>query len=388
MSGRKKPLFRYQWEPLDLENYTEAGVEKGARMEGVTNPDVLAGWKLMQTHTLEEAFEWLDVHQYDYQTRTYDIDTVKPSVVAALKPYRPEFIFNRRSLNEIPYIDNFLASSNEALVQEGYLFCHATTSRMKERIIHERFGPVLGPPICALHYFWHRFCPKMPILKRVYYLFTRRTRRSFNRVEILGRFVRAGFCIADEEFLHGEFFVLGRKVREPIKDEPPQCKPIIKLRRVGKNGALIGVYKFRTMYSYSEYLQEYMYEHGGLQEGGKFREDCRINFWGRILRKTFLDELPMVINLLKGQVKLVGVRPLSRQYFSLYTPEMQALHIKVKPGLIPPFYYEKQTPASIEDVQQSERRYIESYLAHPFRTDWRYFWGSIFNIIFHHKKSN
>lgn len=388
MSNRRRPFLHYQWEPLDLENYTEAGVELGARMEGVTNPDVIASWELMQTHALEEAFEWLDVHRYDFKTRTYDIDTVKPSVVAELKQFRPEFIFNRRSLNGMPFIDEFLANSNEALAEGGYLLCHATTSRMKERIIRERFGPVLGPVFCAVHYFWHRFCPKMPLLKKVYFLFTGRKNRSFNRVEILGRFVRAGFSIADEEFLHGEFFVLGRKVREPIRDEPPQCKPIIKLRRVGENGTLIGIYKLRTMYSYSEYLQEYMYEHGGLQEGGKFKEDCRINFWGRLLRKTFLDELPMIANLFKRQVKLVGVRPLSRQYFSLYTPEMQALHIKVKPGLIPPFYYGKQTPRTIEEVQESERRYIEAYLEHPFRTDWRYFWGSVFNIVFRHKKSH
>lgn len=366
MSGRKKPLFRYQWEPLDLENYTEAGVEHGARMEGIKDPEILSLWNLLHELPLEDVYGKLD----------------------ALSGSRQDFIFHRDPLNRCFYINEFLERSNDMLAQGGYLLCHATTARMEKRILLERYGHVIGSMACVADYFWHRFCAKMPLIKRFYFFVTGRNHRSFNRVEILGRFVRAGFSIADEEFLHGEFFVLGRKVREPIKDEPPQCKPIIKLRRVGMNGNLIGVYKFRTMYSYSEYLQEYMYEHGGLQEGGKFKEDCRINFWGRILRKTFLDELPMVINLFKGQIKLVGVRPLSRQYFNLYTPEMQALHIKVKPGLIPPFYYEKQTPVSIEDVQQSERRYIEAYLEHPFRTDWRYFWVSVFNIIFRHKKSH
>ena len=96
----------------------------------------------------------------------------------------------------------------------------------------------------------------------------------------------------------------------------------------------------------------------------------------------------MFINFFKGQLKLVGVRPLSRHYFSLYTPEMQKLRISVKPGLFPPFYYEAETPKTVEDVQASERRYIEAYLKAPFATDWRYFWGSIYNILFRRKRSH
>ena len=60
---------------------------------------------------------------------------------------------------------------------------------------------------------------------------------------------------------------------------------------------------------------------------------------------------------------------------------MQQLHIKVKPGLIPPFYYEHKTPKGLEEVQASERRYIEAYLRHPRRTDWKYFWGILGNIF-------
>ena len=150
---------------------------------------------------------------------------------------------------------------------------------------------------------------------------------------------------------------------------------------------MIGVYKFRTMYSYSEYLQPYMLEHEGLQEGGKFARDYRVNGWGKLLRRTWLDELPMFINVFKGQMKLVGVRPLSRHYFSLYKPEMQDLHTSVKPGLLPPFYYDEYSPVTLEDVQASEKRYIDAYHQHPFATDWRYFWGTVGNILFKRKRS-
>ena len=142
------------------------------------------------------------------------------------------------------------------------------------------------------------------------------------------------------------------------------------------------------MYPYSEYLQPYMLEHWGLDDGGKFANDYRVNPFGRKIRGTWIDELPMLVNFFKGQLKLVGVRPLSRSYFALYTPEMQALRIQVKPGLMPPFYYERETPVTLEDVQASERRYIEAYLKHPFATDWRYFWGILGNIVFKHKRSH
>ena len=199
---------------------------------------------------------------------------------------------------------------------------------------------------------------------------------------------RAGFQIVDERFSHGEFYVLGRKAHEPRRDKARSYGMLIKLNRVGYKGKNMGVYKFRSMYPYSEYLQPYMMEHEGLCEGGKFNHDYRINFWGRKFRSGWIDELPMLINILKGEMKLVGVRPLSRHYYSLYTPEMQQLHISVKPGLLPPFYYEGKMPETIEEVQEGERRYIEAYKKAPFSTDWRYFWGIFSNIVFKRKRSH
>ena len=85
------------------------------------------------------------------------------------------------------------------------------------------------------------------------------------------------------------------------------------------------------MYPYSEFLQDYIYQKCNLQEGGKFNHDIRVNTIGRIMRKFWIDELPMIINLIKGDMKLVGVRPLSNQYFNLYCDELQKMRIKFKP---------------------------------------------------------
>ena len=110
------------------------------------------------------------------------------------------------------------------------------------------------------------------------------------------------------------------------------------LKFIGFNGQMIIVYKFRTMYPYSEFLQEYIYQKSDLTAGGKFKDDFRVTDWGKFMRATWLDELPMIYNWLKGDLKLFGVRPLSHQYLSLYTDELRKLRTTVLPGLIPPFY--------------------------------------------------
>jgi lipopolysaccharide/colanic/teichoic acid biosynthesis glycosyltransferase len=155
---------------------------------------------------------------------------------------------------------------------------------------------------------------------------------------------------------------------------------------VGKNGNMIKVYKLRTMHPYSEFIQDYVYEQHDLQNGGKFKNDFRITSWGAICRKIWLDELPMLLNYFRGDMKLVGVRPLSRHYFELYNEDVRERRIKYKPGLIPPFYVDM--PADLEEIQASELKYLDSYDKHPFSTDFIYFWKSIGNILFHKARSN
>ena len=388
MANKWKSWLQFQYDPVDIENFTEPESEKGAKMEDISNPDVFKVWKVFQEKSMKDAIAWIPLHRKHFSPSTYDLYTDRPEELEPYKELNPDFIINNCALNNIRHLNTLLCKTSEALVPGGYALFHARTTALEKKIIKETHWPVFAQIRMGLHYFWRRVCPKMPVLRKIYFATTKGKNRSFHRIEILGRICRAGFSIVDEEFIHGEFFVIGKKTREPLWDSPPKCGPVIRLRRIGKDGKIIGVYKFRSMYSYSEYLQDYMYQHGGLQEGGKFENDCRINFWGKLIRKTWIDELPMIVNLIHGHIKLVGVRPLSRQYFSLYSPEMKELRIKVKPGLIPPFYYEKQTPKTIDEVQESERRYIEAYLEHPFRTDWRYFWGSLTNIIFRHKRSN
>ncbi|MEI7499962.1 MAG: sugar transferase [Bacteroidota bacterium] len=92
--------------------------------------------------------------------------------------------------------------------------------------------------------------------------------------------------------------------------------------RVGKNGKDFRLIKFRTMRIDAE-------KQGGLTIGAR---DSRITKSGYFLRKFKIDELPQLINVLKGDMSLVGPRPEIRKYVDQYTPE-QRIVLTVKPGI-------------------------------------------------------
>ena len=84
--------------------------------------------------------------------------------------------------------------------------------------------------------------------------------------------------------------------------------------RIGKNGKYFRIYKFRTMCvnadtELKEYLQNHPDAKEEYDENKKLRNDPRITKNGKFLRKTSLDELPQFINILKGEMSLVGPRP-------------------------------------------------------------------------------
>lgn len=94
----------------------------------------------------------------------------------------------------------------------------------------------------------------------------------------------------------------------------------------------------------------------------------------------------MLINVFMGNMKIVGVRPLSKQYYDLYSKELQEKRILFKPGLVPPFYYDM--PKELDEIQESEMKYLVAYEQKPFRTDLKYFFVSMKNILFRRARSN
>ena len=241
----------------------------------------------------------------------------------------------KEKLNHIPHLNDFLDERNLEMEVGDQMECVAFTNRQEFEAIERKYPILIRDVIVILVYIWHEMLPKMDLTRKFYFFLTGERHRTYR----------------------------------------------------GKDGRWIEVYKFRTMHSYSQYLQDYVYEKNKLDQSGKLANDFRVNVWGRILRPIWMDELPMLWNVVQGDMKWVGVRPLTEHFFSLYTPEMQRLRTKVRPGMLPPFYYERHTPKGLDEIQASERRYIESYLVHPFVTDWRYFWGTVYNILIKMKRS-
>lgn len=105
-------------------------------------------------------------------------------------------------------------------------------------------------------------------------------------------------------------------------------------KRVGKNGKKIGIYKFRSMVMNAEELIEKFTpeQKEEFKKNFKLENDPRITKIGKFLRKTSLDELPQLFNILKGDLSIVGPRPIMEVETKIYGKYKDML-LSVKPGL-------------------------------------------------------
>lgn len=97
-------------------------------------------------------------------------------------------------------------------------------------------------------------------------------------------------------------------------------KPFFFQKRPGKNGKIFSIVKFKTMNDKKD------------QEGNLLSDAERLTSIGSFVRKTSLDEIPQLINVLKGDMALIGPRPLLPQYLALYNAEQKRRH-NVRPGI-------------------------------------------------------
>ena len=203
---------------------------------------------------------------------------------------------------------------------------------------------------------------------------------QLDQVLYYGYFVYYGFKVQSviEENMKTIVDIVKHKTIGIIQDK--KYSWLIKLPRTGKNGKKISVYKVRTMQPYSEYIQDFVIEKNGLNEDGTIKNDFRITKVGKFLRKYWLDELPMLINFFRGDLKLIGFRPLSDTKLSIYPKEFLPIRNRHKPGLIPPFYVDN--PTNFEEVVESEKKYIKQYEAKGFITDVKYFFLFLNNVFF------
>lgn len=313
------------------------------------------------------------------RTTCYYTSTIRPTDIAGIPDGSVLDIINIARINDVRYINKFLNVVNEKLPNGGrYISCVQTSEQGKRRVL-TTYPAWIAWPYYVLLFVANRVLPKLSWTKKLYFQVTKGYNRAISKAEIFGRLACCGFTIVDHKEIGDELFFEVQKVGPPSRDLHPSYGPIIKMRRIGKDGRPTYVYKLRTMHPYAEYLQSHIYGKHKLQKNGKFNNDYRIASWGHILRKLWLDELPMFINWIKGDLKLVGVRPLTPQYYELYPEDLAARRKRHKPGLIPPFYAD--LPSGFEEILASEERYMQLSERHPLRTDLIYLFKALYNIL-------
>ncbi len=294
-------------------------------------------------------------------------------------------IVNLHRINDIRYINKFFEGINKKLSNgDTFICCVETfTARRKRKRVNKI--PIIKYLYFSFEFVFMRIFPKVKFLKTFYFTITRGKNRLLSKAETMGRLICCGFDIIDHKKIEGMLYIVLRKERSPSFDMNPSYGVIYKMPRVGKSKKIIHVYKLRTMHPYSEYLQKYLSKNHGTSNGDKINDDFRVTPIGSFLRKVWLDELPMLINFVKGDLKLVGVRPLSIEKFKTYPTETQDLRTRFKPGLVPPFYADM--PNNFKELIESETKYLNQYSENPILTDLKYFYRAFVNILFRGARS-
>jgi undecaprenyl phosphate N,N'-diacetylbacillosamine 1-phosphate transferase len=140
---------------------------------------------------------------------------------------------------------------------------------------------------------------------------------------------------------------------------------LFRQRRPGRDAEPFTILKFRTMSDARD---------GG---GNPLPDDRRLTPLGKLLRKTSLDELPQLVNVLRGEMSLVGPRPLAFQYLQFYSPREATRH-DVRPGITGLAQVNGRNEICWDDRLELDARYAARV---TFAGDMRILWGTIAKVL-------
>lgn len=140
---------------------------------------------------------------------------------------------------------------------------------------------------------------------------------------------------------------------------------IFKQERPGLNGEIFTLYKFRTMTDERD------------SEGNLLPDEVRLTKFGKLLRSTSLDELPELLNILFGDIAVIGPRPLLVEYLPRYNAEQRRRH-EVRPGLSGLAQVNGRNAISWEDKFKYDVQYVDHV---TFLGDWKIIFQTVLNVI-------
>ncbi len=152
-----------------------------------------------------------------------------------------------------------------------------------------------------------------------------------------------------------------------------------KHKRIGKHGKDLEIYKFRTMIDNAEdamknFTEEQKKE---FKENFKLENDPRVTRVGKILRKTSLDELPQIINILKGEMSIIGPRPIVKNELEKYGKDMDKF-LSVAPGLTGYWAANGRSDVSYEERMALELYYVDN---RSLKLDLKIFFKTIVSVL-------
>jgi undecaprenyl-phosphate galactose phosphotransferase len=137
-------------------------------------------------------------------------------------------------------------------------------------------------------------------------------------------------------------------------------------KRVGQDGKIFGTWKFRTMVVDAEQrLREYLEAHPEAKQewetNFKLKKDPRITGVGRFLRKTSLDELPQLFNVVTGEMSLVGPRPLPEYHHFALASQTRAMREMVRPGITGQWQISSRSDGDLSDLERHDTYYVSNW---------------------------
>ncbi len=171
-----------------------------------------------------------------------------------------------------------------------------------------------------------------------------------------------------------------------VKIESPGSG-IFAQERVGRNGRSFKMLKFRTMRveascdAHRQHMTKLITQDAACAKGEdgtyKMEQDPRVTRVGRVLRRTSLDELPQLVNVLRGEMSLVGPRPPLDYEVELYSPRHMR-RLEVLPGMTGLWQVSGRTRLDFEQMVDLDLQYIENW---SIRLDLRILWRTVFVVL-------